>query len=376
MSNSQPRTTSQGEPLISAYLHNRAKNAGVPLAGNFELTARCNFNCKMCYVHQLHCPVEKELSAQQWIAIGKAARERGMLFLLLTGGEPFLRPDFAEIYTELRKMGLLISINTNASLLTDELMEVFKKYPPVRFNISLYGGCNETYRSLCGNAAYDLVTKNILRLKDAGFDVKINCSVTPYNVSDVPAIYAFGKEHNLPVQAVTYMYPPVRINDCNYGDAPARFTAEDAAKYQLFCREQYLTPEQLATTATALPEGEAECVGELGEPIRCRAGRTAFWMTWDGRMLPCGMFPNDGHSVVEKGFDAAWMGTRVDTAGLRLPPECTNCEKKNRCVACAAACLAETGSTQIKPEYICRMTHHLEHLTVTKYCEVAHETES
>ena len=330
MSNSQPKITPQGEPLISAYLHNRAKTRGVPLAGNFELTARCNFNCKMCYVHQQHCPVEKELSADQWIAIGRAARERGMLFLLLTGGEPFLRPDFAEIYTELRKLGLLISINTNASLLTDELLEVFKQYPPVRINISLYGGCNETYRSLCGNAAYDLVTRNILRLKDAGFDVKINCSVTPYNVSDVPAIYAFGKEHGLPVQAMTYMYPPVRINDCNYGDAPARFSAEDAAKYQLLCREQYLTPEQLAASASALPEG----------------------------------------------FDAAWAGTRRDTAVLRMPPECTNCEKKNRCVACAAACLAETGSTEIKPEYICRMTHLLEHLTATKYCEVAHETES
>jgi hypothetical protein len=80
--------------------------------------------------------------------------------------------------------------------------------------------------------------------------------------------------------------------------------------------------------------------------------------------------------VVEQGFDAAWDRTRQDTAALRMPPECANCEKKNRCVACAAACLAETGSTHIKPDYICRMTHHLEHLTVTKYCEVAHETES
>lgn len=375
MSNEAARITSQGEPLISAYLHNRAKAKGVPLAGNFELTARCNFNCKMCYVHQQHCPVEKELSAEEWIQIGKTARDRGMLFLLLTGGEPFLRPDFAHIYTELRKLGLLISINTNASLLTDELMELFKKYPPVRINISLYGGCNETYRNLCGVNAYDTVTRNILRLKEAGMDVKINCSVTPYNVSDVPLIYAFGKEHNLPVQAVTYMYPPVRINDCNYGDAPARFTAEDAAKYQLLCREQYLTPDQLAATVNALPEGEAECAGDLGEPVRCRAGRTAFWLTWDGRMLSCGMFPNEGYSLRDLSFDEAWQRTRQDIAALRMPAECTNCEKKTRCVSCAAACIAETGSTQIKPEYICRMTHHLEQLTRLKYGEVQHEAE-
>ena len=42
---------SSTEPRLSSYLHARACRSGTPLAGNFELTARCNFNCKMCYVH-------------------------------------------------------------------------------------------------------------------------------------------------------------------------------------------------------------------------------------------------------------------------------------------------------------------------------------
>ncbi len=376
MPSDSTRTTPQGEPLISAYFHSRSATRGLPLAGNFELTGRCNFSCKMCYVHQQQCPAELELPAEEWIRIGRTARDQGMLFLLLTGGEPFLRRDFAHIYTELRKMGLMISINTNASLLTDELMAVFRQYPPVRFNISLYGGSNDTYRSLCGVSAYDTVTRNILRLKAEGFAVKLNCSVTPYNAGDIRQIYDFGKTHQIPVQATTYMYPPVRINECSYGDAPARFSSEDAALYQLICREQYLTPEQLAATIHAAPEGESECAGDLGEPIRCRAGRTAFWLTWDGRMLPCGMFPTEGYSLREMDFGEAWQRTREDTAQLRMPVECTHCEKKNRCVSCAAACLAETGSTRIKPEYLCRMTDHLEKLTREKYGEVPNETES
>ena len=39
------------EPRLSTYLHAKACRNGTPLAGNFELTARCNFDCKMCYVH-------------------------------------------------------------------------------------------------------------------------------------------------------------------------------------------------------------------------------------------------------------------------------------------------------------------------------------
>jgi len=43
--------TGTTEPRLSTYLHARACRNGTPLVGNFELTARCNFNCKMCYVH-------------------------------------------------------------------------------------------------------------------------------------------------------------------------------------------------------------------------------------------------------------------------------------------------------------------------------------
>ena len=77
------------EPRLSAYLHARACAKGIPLAGNFELTARCNFNCRMCYVHLT--PEEQrrrgaELTADEWLAIAEQARSQGMLFLLLTGG--------------------------------------------------------------------------------------------------------------------------------------------------------------------------------------------------------------------------------------------------------------------------------------------------
>ena len=85
------------EPRLSAYLHARACAKGIPLAGNFELTPRCNFNCRMCYVHLT--PEEEqrrgtELTADEWLAIAEQARSQGMLFLLLTGGEPLVRTDF------------------------------------------------------------------------------------------------------------------------------------------------------------------------------------------------------------------------------------------------------------------------------------------
>ena len=360
------RTTPTGEPLASASLHGRANALGIPLAGNFELTARCNFHCKMCYVHQ-NADASRELTAQDWIDLGTTAAQNGMLFLLLTGGEPLLRKDFSEIYIAMKKLGLMVSINTNGSLISDDILELFAEYPPSRVNVSLYGGCDQTYQALCGNPVYHSVTENIRKLRELNIGVKINCSVTPDNATDIQDIYAFGRKVNAPVQATTYMFPPVRINGKQYGDAPARFSAQQAAYHQLVCREQYMTAAQLAATANNIPQWDEDCGrGEFG-PMRCRAGYTSFWVTWDGRILPCGMFPTDGHSVSSIGFEAAWQATRQDVQAILLPRECTGCSKRDQCTSCAASCLAESGDTRIKPQYICDMTQHLDHLTKEKY---------
>ena len=376
MKNSITRTTPDGEALVTAYLHSRALRAGIPLAGTFELTSRCNFSCRMCYVHENVSP-SRELTGAEWIELGRQAKEAGMLYLLLTGGEPFLRPDFAHIYTQLRRMGLIISINTNGSLLTDELLEVLASDPPSRINVSLYGGSPETYRRLCRSDGYETVTRNILRMADAGLQVKLNLAVTPDNASDIPAIHQFAKDHHLPIQATTYMYPPVRVNGGCYGEAPARFDAEEAAAKMLLCREQLFSPEQLAASVGAPLEDT--CGSEVGGPMSCRAGRTTFWITWDGKMMPCGTFPVESeHDVRALGFADSWQRVRQFTASIRMSPECSGCSLQKSCPSCAASCIAETGSPSIKPDYICRYAHHLYKLTIEKYGSkgAPHEAES
>jgi len=368
MKENKPLIPSATEPPFASYLHQKSAALGIPLSGTFELTPRCNFNCKMCYVHQQK-PVGTELSTAQWITIAEAARKQGMLFLLLTGGEPLLRPDFRELYSRLTKMGFLISINTNGSLIDDEMLAFLIKNKPCRMNISLYGGSEETYRNLCGVSSFRQVTDNIRALKEAGISVKLNASITPYNAADIEKIYSFAWDLEVYVQATTYMYPPVRINGERYGEAPARFNSSDAARYMLHCREQYMTTEQLCRSAMnfCLDEDDEMSETAAGGGMRCRAGKTAFWITWDGRMLPCGMFPQEGHRIDKVGFEEAWEAVRADAASIRLPGKCAGCSLKNACGACAAACYAETGTFHQVPGYICAMTRELNQLTLEKY---------
>ncbi len=358
------------EPRLSLYLHTKACREGTPLAGNFELTARCNFDCKMCYVHltaQEQQRRGRELTACEWLELAETARSRGMLFLLLTGGEPLLRPDFRYILTELKKMGLLVSINTNASLIDRDWLDFFRNEPPFRFNISLYGADDATYERLCGRPAFGRVVENIRALKAFGADVKLNVSLTQYNADDLERIYNISNELGAPMQPATYMFPPIRRDNALAGKND-RLSPLMAAEYSVRWDRLRFSKEQLRERALAMAKGlelprDESCEGVPGEGVSCRAGRSAFWIDWQGRMTPCGMMTAPAFSVPELGFDAAWAAVREATAAIRLPPECAVCRYKHACHVCAAMCITETGRFDCRPDYVCATTMETVRLT-------------
>ena len=353
------------EPRITEYLHTKAARAGIPLSGSFELTPCCNMACKMCYVRMSKSEQEAVAplrTAREWIELGRAARDRGMLYLLLTGGEPFLRPDFREIFQALHRMGLIISINSNATMIDEQTVQWLKQTPPSRINITLYGASDETYARLCGNPnGYTQATKAIRLLKEAGICVKLNCSLTPHNAADAEEIFAFAKQEGLIVQATSYMFPPLRRDERMVGQND-RFTPEEASYYAanlvrlMNGEDAYL--ERMKQGLPPVPAQTEECpdTGE-GEAIRCRAGKSSFWVTWRGEFMPCGMMPlEDAPNVFATGFDTAWEAAKAFARGIRLPAKCAKCEARDSCKACAAMVYTETGNFHTVPEYRCAMT--------------------
>ena len=96
----------------------------IPISGTFELTPRCNFNCRMCYVHLKPEQIPaygRELSAKEWLTIAQQAKKAGTTWLCVTGGEPLMHPEFEEIWRGLTSMGFFITLQTNASLVTGKM---------------------------------------------------------------------------------------------------------------------------------------------------------------------------------------------------------------------------------------------------------------
>lgn len=358
----------EAEPKTSTYFHAKGKRLGFPASGTFELTRRCNFNCKMCYVHNTDTSGDIEMTAEEWISIAEEAKKSGMIFLLLTGGEPLLRKDFPEIYKALSKMGFVISINTNGSFISDEIISLFSEYPPNRVNISLYGASEETYKELCENQSFEIVIRNIETLKKMGISIRLNCVFNKYNVNDADEIYKIASEYDLIVKPAAYMYPPLRSKGETGGNS-ARLTPYEAAACNVHCRELTYGKELMTRKAESLIRLDEESCDDINEGpgVRCRAGGSSFWLTYDGRMLPCGMMVEPSASLKEHSFNEAWQIIREKTAEIRLPRECAVCKNREICSVCAAMCYTETGAFDKKPDYICQMTDSLIDIYNEKY---------
>ena len=354
------------QPQLRRFMYAKAAHNRMPLSGTFELTPRCNLNCRMCYIHLSEselCARGRERTAEEWISLGRECAQRGMLFLLLTGGEPFLREDFREIYTELKKLGLLITINTNATLIDEQTVQWLSADAPSKVNVTLYGANNDTYRRLCGCAdGYERATRGVELMRQAGILVNINASFTKLNQADMAPIADFGLSRDLKVNPATYMFPPVRRDSCVAEGI--RFSPDEAGIAR--ARGEILTADSslLNVRLQALHAGHlsldpemAECERTADEKMGCMAGKASFWVNWDGSMSPCGMMTTPLAWPFDTGFEDAWQSLIQVTEEICLPPECSSCAKRSACMICAALSMAEgAGDSRRKPEYLCRMT--------------------
>lgn len=163
-----------------------------PINGSLELLPLCNMNCDMCYVRLSKAEMEQKgrlRTKEEWISLARQMKDAGTLFLLLTGGEPLLFPEFKELYKELQNMGMILTINSNGTLINEEWADFFAKHKPRRINITLYGADDQAYGKLCHYPAGFQKTVNAIRmLRDREIDVKINGSITLKNEEDIKKI--------------------------------------------------------------------------------------------------------------------------------------------------------------------------------------------
>lgn len=313
----------------------------IPISGTFELTPRCNFNCRMCYVHLKEEQIPqygKELTAKEWIHIAEEAKEAGTTWLCITGGEPLMHPEFETIWKELSQMGFFMTLQTNASLIQGKMADLLERYPPRSVKVTLYGTDDNIYRDVCQvENGYTRVNAGIQRLKQMKIPVELVSTVIRQNQDDV-------------VKMAFYAY----INKLRWaatGNIRKSVRGADTDVESLRVVEGSKVPNG---TKIVHDEKKKAVIDYERKPCTyCRDYRVGYWVLWNGKMSFCSFINELDISLKELSFSRAWKQLIEFEDLLDWPDECKTCAKREKCVKCAATLATECGSVHKVSKEFC-----------------------
>lgn len=353
-------------PLPAFPLWDRISGQRVLTAFEIEVTARCNNNCRHCYVNLPagdRAALARELTLDEIAAIAGQAVDLGALWCLITGGEPLLRDDFSELYLALKRLGLLVSVFTNAALVTEEHVRLFRTYPPHAVEVTVYGASQATYERVTRRpGSYAAFRRGLDLLLQGGVPVRLKAMALRSNLAEFPAIAQFCRERTVD----QYRFDPflhLRLD----GD-PGR-NAEIAA--------ERLTPQEIVALERADPErlsilqNECDLLVEPGRSgagdlplLRCGAGAHSFGVSYDGRFRLCSSLchPACVYDLKRGSLEEAWRDFVPRVRALRTErpdylERCGRCRLLNLCPSCPATAYLEGGELDAPVEAFCRAAH-------------------
>ena len=339
---------------VSRYLGMKAREKGIPVNCQFELTPLCNFSCKMCYVHldadQLKG--QKVLSVDNWKDLMHQAWEAGMINATLTGGECLAYPGFEELFLYLHSLGCQVAVLTNGFLLDDRRIQFFREHMPYRIQVTLYGWNDDVYERVTGQRAFSTVVENYRKALDAGLPISISVTPSIYLGEDVLETVCLAKTLDLGAIVNSGITQP-REETGRSGQQDDPGTDMYIRIYQVINAingEETLKidEEKLPPECGPNPNGQ-----ERG--LRCGGGRSSCVIDWKGTMMPCGMMEMIRTYPLEDGFKEAWAKMYREVNNWPIYSGCDGCAYVAVCNKCAGNQLlfAKPGE---KPEGLCKQT--------------------
>lgn len=326
------------DPFYKAVWEKAYEDA-IPISGTFELTPRCNFNCRMCYVHLPESEIHKhgrELSAGEWLRIAREAKEAGTTWLCITGGEPLMHPEFETIWRELTQMGFFITLQTNASLAV-KYEKLFEECPPKGCKITLYGSNDDVYRQVCQvEKGFTRADAGIQMFRQMKIPVGLVSTVIRHNLDDIENIIRYVVKNKL------RWIPNANVRAAGRGvDVDM-----DLLRIKPFNSKSSNNVDDNKKQIVKVDPDRKPCA-------YCRDFRLGYWIVWNGYMRFCSFMNGPDISVRDKAFVKCWQELVEFQEKLIWPQECKECEYQKKCVRCAGVFDIEDGVLKIREEF-CR----------------------
>jgi len=343
----------QNDPSTTFFKRIGVNKRRMPISGSMELTFRCNLRCAHCYLgaHRGKPASAAEMSTAEIYAVFDQIADAGTLWLLLTGGEPLLRPDFKEIWTYAKQKGFILSLFTNGTLLTPGTADFLADLPPNSTEITLYGATQETYERVTDvKGSYSRCRRAIDLLLSHGIPLKLKAMAMTLTVAELPQMQAFASS-----LGVEFRFDPIISNDLDRKGAPLplRLSADKVAALDLNDSQRLQEWHEVYGLQVQIPADDRY-------NYSCGAGISAYHIDPTGLLSLCMSARSQAYDLRHGTFKEGW---EVFLHQVRFAPAiekgpCFGCKIRTLCGICPGWNESENVNPGQPVEYLCQIGHH------------------
>ncbi|HOT07248.1 MAG: pyrroloquinoline quinone biosynthesis protein PqqE [Methanosaeta sp. PtaB.Bin039] len=310
----------------------------------WEVTAACNLACRYCRASASVVPAEGELSTEEAYAfIDQVAPLRPML--ILSGGEPLQRGDIFELAQHATEQGIRVSLATNGTRLTPELVDRIVVSGISRVSVSLDGASAQVNDASRGQGSFEMARSGIALLRDR-IDFQINMTLTRSNKDEIGDLLDMAEAEGAVAVHFFFMVPTGR------GQAEDQLSSvEQQALLEEIMRQSGQRDIDVQTTcAPQYARILLESGAQTGQAARrrsggCLAARSFVFVSRTGEVYPCGYLQVSAGNIRNESFSRIWDTSPLllDLRQKDLKGRCGLCRYRTACGGCRARAYSHSG---------------------------------
>ena len=332
-------------------------NKYVPRLIAWEVTRTCNLACIHCRASAKEGPYSGELSTDEGFRLLEDIASFSRPIIIMTGGEPLLRPDVFELAAHGHRLGLRMVMSSNGTTITGDLADKISKSGIKRLSISLDGATAEThddFRMVKG--AFEGTLRGIELIKKAGLEFQINTTITQRNLAELSVIQELACRLEAAAHHIFLLVPTGRGKDlADQAISPADYEKT----LHWFYDQREKVPLHLKATCApqyyrilrqrARAEGKAVTRDTFGLDAMtqgCLGAQSFAFISHRGEVQICGYLEVDCGNVRHESFRHIWHHSPVFLAVRNIDGyegRCGRCEYRKVCGGCRARAYAVSG---------------------------------
>jgi len=332
----------------------------------WEVTRSCNLACIHCRASAQSRAYDNELSTEESLRFLDGIATFAKPIIILTGGEPLLRPDIFEIAAYGNQIGFRMTMAVNGTLLTPDIVRKMLDAGIQRISISIDGAeaaSHDAFRHVQG--AFEGALRGISYAREAGLDFQINTTITHQNLHELSPIQELAVSLGAVAHHIFLLVPMGRGREL----ADQAINAEQYEKVlHWFYEQKDHVPLQLKATCAphyyrilrqrARAEGREVDFKSFGLDAvtrGCLGGVGFAFVSHVGQVQPCGYLELDCGNIRKKPFREIWETSPVfsDLRDFKkYEGKCGRCQYIRVCGGCRARAYEATGN-YLAPEPLC-----------------------